>query len=372
MMAKKYKYQKYITFDEKRYAIRADTYEELVLKEHQKRQELEGKVKTITRDMLVRDWIYEWLETYKEPTVSPDSYIVYKRNITKHTIPHIGNMKIKSVKPTHCQKILNNMHKNNLSTSYMEFISIMLHEIFREAERNGLVISNPADGLTIPKGTYNESRALTEYEEALCRQLAETHPFGMIALLMLECGLRTGEAAALRWCDVDLNSNILHVRNTIKGQRKVIGPAKTKAGIRDIPIPVRFAERLKAIKGDPFCFVVNNQPEQLPRHQIQNRWKSFVNDLNILMGCDHKNGKALPPFRTAPDLRPYFFRHTYCTHLQDAGVPINIARQFMGHSSILITQKIYTHATEKSFESARKLIDKNNEGVATPTATPTL
>lgn len=371
-MAKKYKHQKYFTFEDRRYVVRADTLEELAVKEYKKRQEIEGKVKTIDREMLVRDWINEWLETYKEPTVSPDSYIVYKRNITKHTIPYIGSMKMKSVKPTHLQKILNNMHKNNLSTSYMEFISVMLNEIFREAERNGLVISNPADGLTIPKGTYSESRALTEYEENLCRQLAETHPFGIIAMLMLECGLRTGEAAALRWCDVDLNSNIMHVRNTIKGHRTVIGPTKTKAGIRDIPIPARFAEHLKSIKGDPFSFVVTNTPELLPRHQIQNRWKSFVNDLNVLMGCEHKKGKALPPLRTAPDLRPYFFRHTYCTHLQDAGVPINIARQFMGHSSILITQQIYTHATEKSFESARKLIDKNNEGVATTTATPSL
>ena len=90
-----------------------------------------------------------------------------------------------------------------------------------------------------------------------------------------------------------------------------------------------------------------------------NKSKSiFFPFFNILMGCDSIDGKAVPPYRVADDLVLYCYRHTYCTDLQDAGVPINIAKDLMGHADISITSKIYTHSTEKSFNSARQLINK--------------
>ena len=370
MARKKYKYQKYFTYDDHRYVVRADTPEELAVKEYKKRQELEGYVKTIGREMLVKDWIKEWMETYKEPSVSPESYTVYQSNIKRHILPAIGNMKVKAVKPAHCQKLLNEMKKKKMSASYLRRVRILLNEIFREAEQNGLTLNNPAERLTIPTGTVRESRALTEYEEAMCRELAESHPFGIVAKLMLDCGLRIGEAAALRWCDVNFQKNIISVKHTIKRNADSLGPPKTKAGIRNVPIPAGLASYLKSIRGEPFDFVVNNDSEHLHKSRLYGLWRSYVNDLNILMGCGvDKNGKAIPPYRAATDLRPHYFRHTYCTHLQDAGVPINIARQFMGHSSILVTQKIYTHETDHSFESARRMIENLQNGVATTSAT---
>jgi site-specific recombinase XerD len=48
----------------------------------------------------------------------------------------------------------------------------------------------------------------------------------------------------------------------------------------------------------------------------------------------------------AEDLVPYCLRHTFCTDLQDAGVPINVAKYLMGHTDIAVTSKIYTHQTD--------------------------
>jgi integrase len=59
----------------------------------------------------------------------------------------------------------------------------------------------------------------------------------------------------------------------------------------------------------------------------------------------------------APDLVMYDLRHTYCTDLEAAGVPINIARDLMGHANISITSRIYTHRSTKSLAKARDLID---------------
>ena len=56
---KKYKHTKNITVDGRVYKIRADTKEELAVKEYKKRQELENGIRKITRSILVRDWT-EW------------------------------------------------------------------------------------------------------------------------------------------------------------------------------------------------------------------------------------------------------------------------------------------------------------------------
>ena len=57
------------------------------------------------------------------------------------------------------------------------------------------------------------------------------------------------------------------------------------------------------------------------------------------------------------DLTPYCLRHTYCTDLQNAGVPINVAKYLMGHSDIRVTANIYTHHTEDVSKSAIKAME---------------
>lgn len=55
----------------------------------------------------------------------------------------------------------------------------------------------------------------------------------------------------------------------------------------------------------------------------------------------------------APDFEPYLLRHTFCTDCQAAGVPINVAKEWMGHSDISVTAKIYTHMVDEVFEQNR-------------------
>lgn len=55
----------------------------------------------------------------------------------------------------------------------------------------------------------------------------------------------------------------------------------------------------------------------------------------------------------ADDFYLYDLRHTFCTDLQAAGVPINVARELMGHADISVTSKIYTHHSDISIDDAR-------------------
>ena len=62
--------------------------------------------------------------------------------------------------------------------------------------------------------------------------------------------------------------------------------------------------------------------------------------------CQTKLSKA--DFPTTP------LRHTFFTDCQAAGVPLNVAKEWMGHSDISVTSKIYTHMVDEVFEQNRK------------------
>lgn len=364
---KKYKYSKDITFEGKRYKIRADTEKELVRKEILKLQELENGVRKIEKSMKFKDWALEWLETYKKPSISEESYISYMSCLKCHILPYLGNMQLKSVRAIHTQKVMNEMLGS--SKKMINRIANMLYGIFETAKSNNLVLENPASHLIKPKGTVSRRRAITLQERKYILQVAEYHRAGLWVKLMLFCGLRPGETAALQWRNVDFKKKMLHVDSAVK-RKTGVGSTKTEAGKRSIPIPEILISDLQLRKEDPFDYVLTNtKGGRLTSTSMQRMWDYFKNELNIAMGCESFRGRAVPPYRVADDLVPYCLRHTYCTDLQAAGVPINVARELMGHTDISVTSKIYTHSSDQATNRARDLINSLH---ATPTATPEL
>ena len=172
------------------------------------------------------------------------------------------------------------------------------------------------------------------------------------------CGLRPSEAAALLWSDVDLKSGKVSVNKSLKKDRSV-GDTKTSAGVRNVPIPEQFLDELKQIKHEPFELVCkNSKGDKMSPTSMKRLWNSLMRLMNIAAGCKTFRGALVPPYPIADDLVMYCLRHTYCTDLQAAGVPINVARELMGHASISTTAEIYTHGSEESFEDARKKLNQ--------------
>ncbi len=71
--------------------------------------------------------------------------------------------------------------------------------------------------------------------------------------------------------------------------------------------------------------------------------------MSLSMGCQTYRNKLLPPFPLAEDFTPYCLRHTYCTDLKKAGVPLGIAKDYMGHADISTTANIYSHCDNDTF-----------------------
>lgn len=73
-------------------------------------------------------------------------------------------------------------------------------------------------------------------------------------------------------------------------------------------------------------------------------WRACKRAMDLELGAETVRNQ-IQEHKVAADLTPYCLRHTFCTDLQAAGVPINVAKDLMGHSDIDITANIYTHRT---------------------------
>ena len=348
-------------FEGKRYYVRGKTEEEAIANRAIKLKELEEGKRTIDGNTRVQDWAEEWLETYKQPTVNARHYKDLRNIVNNFIVPAIGPMKVKMVKPVHLQKILNGLP--GYSNSYIKKIYDVIRQIFSEAYKNALTPINPAESLRKPTGrAQNKRRAITDKERELTLKVAEYHRGGLFVLIMLYCGLRPGEVAALRWTDIDLTRGIMYVSNAVKADNRIDAP-KTDAGVRQVPIPRPLAERLSEREHTPFELVcTNTRGGRYTASSFQAMWENFKREMNIEAGCRVFRNQLVPPYPIAEDLTLYCYRHTYGTDLQAAGVPINVAKELMGHSSIAVTAQIYTHKSDAAFNNAAELINNYAQG----------
>lgn len=311
----------------------------------------------ISGDMTVARWAAQWLATYKKPKVGEGQYKNYLLYVNKIIVPAIGTLKVKHVKDIHLQKILN--ERIGKSKSDLTKLRMTMKAIFKRALISKLITYNPAENLEMPAAKDGTHRSITDHERKKILEVSDIHHAGLWIKMMLYCGLRPGETRALDWRHVDIERKLIHIELAMKAATKEIRGPKSDAGVRDVPIPLTFFPDLQKARQGPFdpVFV---QPTTGRRHTKQSMrclWNNFKRELDISMGAKlYRNEIVLSV--VASDLTAYCLRHTYCTDLQDVGVPINVARYLMGHEDISTTSRIYTDTTERAIQDAAEKINK--------------
>ena len=111
--------------------------------------------------------------------------------------------------------------------------------------------------------------------------------------ICLSTGMRIGEVCALKWCDIDLATETIHVNRTIEriyiiegGERRtelVIGTPKTKNSMREIPISkelIKLIRPLKKLMNDDY-FVITNEAKPTEPRTYRNYYKQLLKQLGI-------------------------------------------------------------------------------------------
>lgn len=225
------------------------------------------------------------------------------------------------------------------------------------------MIENPFKSIAVTEIPPKDRRALSEKEIDLITRTWSRHKMGYAAMTMLYCGLRRGEVLALNWSDIDVINKIIKVTKavTFLSNQPIIKGPKSKAGIRDVPIPDFLIEVFKSIVKTSPIFLTSTQGGRMSDIAYRRAWGSYEYYLNIKAG-GHGAVGGKRKLVVTDHITAHMLRHTYASLLYDAGVDIKSAQRYLGHSDIETTLEIYTHLTKHKEDEAVHAINKHFEG----------
>jgi site-specific recombinase XerD len=207
-----------------------------------------------------------------------------------------------------------------------------LSGMFRTAMEQGLVRSNPCQGVRMPKlqaQVHDEDHEDTDVKVFTLEQLdtilrVVKHP---LLFELLACtGLRISEALALEWRHLELNGHA-HVkvrRAIVRGQ---MGLPKSRYGKRDVSLPFSIERALRATEGasNELLFQSSADTALMPNN-VRRR---------VLQPALEEAGCAWAGFHT--------FRHTYASMQLSRGTNIVALSRALGHHSAAFTLSVYVH-----------------------------
>lgn len=323
------------------------------LLEWQKEQD-ELKNKTMFPEVNFKIFADNWYElNIKNANISDTTKSDYKYYLYSNIIPYFENFKLCDITEDDCQRFLNKYV--GYSKANVSKIRMTLRRVLRKAQKQKLIGENPAEDIVLPQVTEGKRRPITDEERALILKQVPNHYAGAMVLTMLCCGLRPAEIRRMEWDWIDFDNAIL-----------TVGKSKTKAGTgRKIPMPPQLVKALQEHKAknlnEQYVFVRCKNPSlPMDENAFYHAWHNFKREMDIANGAKIYRNQIIES-TLAEDLEPYLLRHTFCTDCQAAGVPINVAKELMGHSDISVTAKIYTHMVDEVFEQNRQRLAKFTE-----------
>ena len=189
-----------------------------------------------------------------------------------------------------------------------------------EIEENpATLIESPRIGLKLP-----EVLSVIEIDsmiDAIDLSKPEGHRNKAIIETLYGCGLRVSELVNLRLTDIHYGEGYVIV--TGKGNKQRLVPVSGKA-LKEIDIYKQDRNSLSVLKDQNILFL-NRRGSKLTRAMIF----TIIKDLAAKVGIK-KN------------ISPHTFRHSFATHMIEAGADLRAVQEMLGHESILTTE-IYTH-----------------------------
>ncbi|MDY6842493.1 MAG: site-specific tyrosine recombinase/integron integrase [Thermodesulfobacteriota bacterium] len=265
-----------------------------------------------------------------------NQFILYLTD-EKHCLDNEGNISINLVEKDTIRSFLGSIYKKNKKSTTGRKIA-SLRSFFKYLMREKLITKNPISSIHAPKkeqvlpSFLSVEEVETIIEEPSDKSFLTIRDKAIIDVLY-SCGIRAGELVGLNADSVDFGDGIVKVFG--KGGRERIVPIGRLAVNSLEKYLVRRNGLEKKIvpdkRGDPLF--VNRSGKRLTTRSVGRLIKKY-GDLSRL------------PKRVTP----HTLRHSYATHLLDAGADLRSIQELLGHRNLSTTQK-YTHLTvEKLLE----------------------
>ncbi|WP_341778684.1 tyrosine-type recombinase/integrase [Levilactobacillus sp. HBUAS70063] len=291
------------------------------------------------------DYYWHWVQLYKAPVVSPNTLETYRVSY-RHFKRLMGNVRVEQLDRNKIQRYLNVLGMSH-ETARKDLMHI--RACLRDAVVDGVIARNPALGelniIADPSLTKSDDRkfmAISDFRKVrdfLLNYDYQMYSTNRLALMIIsQSALRVGECLALKYEDIDLLHNTIRVDESWDSAHHTLRVPKTPHANRTIPIPPKVSQILRHWisfhRKRLFQLGIAN-----PQHfLLLNRRGVLVRATNI-NSTYHQLQKRLG---IEPKYSTHTLRHTLASlMIADKDISINYISQYLGHASVLVTEKYY-------------------------------
>lgn len=272
----------------------------------------------------------------------------------------LGRLPLNKVQPSSVERWILQLRRKGLSESTVRQAYTVGRAIGDAAVRDAHLARNPFAAIKRPKVTAKEAACLTPVQVEALLAAAESSRYRLLFELLVTTGLRRGEALALRWSDVDLTNDVLHVRGTLArvDGELIVTETKSENSKRTVPLSAPAVAVLRSAKSR----------QAAERLRAGNQWHTtgYVFTTEFGQPCDPRNAlRALSVAAKAVGLSGaglHTLRHSVASVMISGGVPLKVVSDILGHSGIAITANIYGHVSP---EVSRSAVDALAQHLAT-------
>ncbi|MBQ6173476.1 MAG: site-specific integrase [Clostridia bacterium] len=366
----------------------------------------------VTFSEYVKIWEDNWLPA-KTKTVQEN----YKSVLTSRVIPHIGKMKITSIRATHIDKILKDERTEGKAPNTIRMTFAVMNSVFKYALKKQYIRENPLlrcddlPSVSMKTGSdlhfFTLEQAKTFLHSALVRSYdhdvrshqrtlkktgatysvptyTESKPihfqWRVYFTIAIYGGFRRGEMCALTWRDVDFDKQTISITKAIAVTKEgqIVKDPKTTAGIREIVLPSECFTLLKQWKREQLAMCLEMGSAWKGHRDAKDGGKTVdaFDDNTIFVQVDnglpihlstpgHKFHEIIDLFNATcdreedrlPHIRLHDLRHTSATLLLSKNTDIETVARRLGHSKASVTLDIYGHALPENDRQAADALE---------------
>lgn len=280
----------------------------------------------------------------------------YQGNLNKWILPTLGDTKLPEITSAQLTALLVDMQKQKKAHATVVKVYTILNSLFKMAHLSDMIDQNPMDKVQRPKPRKDEAKpaeaeAYTPQEmQAIFAALdGEPLKWRCFVRLLVDTGVRRGEACALQWKDIDLKAGtaLIH-QNLCYTPSKGVYLDKPKTGksrtvyLGDETInllrQLRNQQAAKAVSS--FVFTQDGSPEPIHPTSPTHYFRQFAKRHNI------------------QGFHPHKLRHSFASLAITAGADVASVSEVLGHSDKSITLRMYTHADDESRRRAAQIVQE--------------
>lgn len=374
---------RYTDLSGKKRTVYALTLVELREKEKQIERDLQDGIDSSKGDMTLNQLFYTYMETKSDLRESTRcNYLSVWKNAIENT--DLGKMKIAKIKQFHIRAFYSGLVKDGYAANTIKLYHNLIYPALELAVESDIIRKNPAkDCKKGIGGTKKERTAMTIEEQGkildFVKESSRYNVYYPMIIFALSTALRVGELTGLRWSDVDLKQNVIHVRQQLiyknlgNGCQFHIQPLKTEAGRRDIPLTAAArkslikqrelsmllgkAAKIQEVEGISDFVFTNSQGKPYATNAVNFMLANVVKGYNqaeeIKAETEHRKPVLLP------HISAHILRHTACTRLAETGLEPKVLQYIMGHANVSITLDVYTHLDFTQIQEKMEAVQEN-------------